>query len=488
MQLRMKLLSICLLVVLAASAQAQTGAASVPKERAATGSRASGSASSGILQQFDLALDEVAERTLPAVVQVSVSGFGPSRQRGDDEKVIERQRGIGSGVIVDPNGYVMTNAHVVMGAQRIQVVMRSVTTELVPFKTSLLHRQRTFDARLIGIHRFTDLALLKVEATGLPFIPLSETYRARLGQTVLAMGSPQGLDHTVTKGIVSALGRQQDIDSPMIYVQTDAPINPGNSGGALVDRDGNLVGMNTFIYSQGGGSEGLGFAIPEPTVRFVYQELKDHGHVRQTVIGANAQTITLQLAAGLKLSQDWGVIVSDVVPGGPADKAGLKTKDIVVAVDGREIDSLPKFAASLFLHRHDEPVQMDVMRNGEATKLYIPAIQAQAGAENLADMVDPEKGLIGPLGIFGLELNDSIADAVPNLRSSAGVIVAGKVDYTPAIDADLVVGDVIRSINGVRLAGTSDLRSELQRFRAGDAVVLEVERQGTYRFVSFEME
>jgi serine protease Do len=253
----------------------------------------------------------------------------------------------------------------------------------------------------------------------------------------------------------------------MIYIQTDAPINPGNSGGALVDRDGNLVGINTFIYSHGGGSEGLGFAIPEPTVRFVYEELKQYGHVRQTLIGASVQTINPTLAAGLKLSQDWGVIVSNVVPGGPADKAGLKPKDIVTAIDSREIDSLPKFAASLFLHRHDEAVQMDVLREKEALKLYIPAFEAEAGAENLADLIDPQNSLIQPLGIF---------------------VVAGKVDYTPPIDADLAAGDVICSLNGVQLTGASHLRSELERFKTGDAVVLEVERQGRFQFVSFEIE
>jgi serine protease Do len=255
-----------------------------------------------------------------------------------------------------------------------------------------------------------------------------------------------------------------------------------------VDRDGNLLGIDTFIYSQGGGSEGLGFAIPEPTVRFVYQELKEHGHVRQTVIGANAQTITATLAAGLKLPQDWGVIVSDVAPGGPADQAGLKPKDIVVAVDNRAVDSLPRFAASLFLHRHDAPVEMDVLRSGQAQKLFIPAIEAQGGVDSLENRIDPQNGLIGPLGIFVLELNKSIADTLTNLRSSSGVIVAGKVDYMPAIDTDLAVGDVIRSINGLRLTGTKDFRQALEQFKAGDPVVLEIERQGTYQFVSFDME
>jgi serine protease Do len=445
--------------------------------------------SRSILGDLDQAMDQVAERVLPAIVQISVTGFGPSRERSSGENVIERQRGIGSGVIVDPAGYIITNAHVVTGAQRIQVVMRSVNMELVPGKTSLLHRQRTFDAKLIGAHRFTDLALLKIEAAdALPTISLRQEYKARLGQTVLAVGSPAGLDHTVTRGIISALGRQTEVDHPMIYIQTDAPINPGNSGGALVDRDGNLVGINTFIYSQGGGSEGLGFAIPEPTVRFVYEELKQYGRVHQTLIGANVQTINPTLAAGLNLSQDWGVIVSNVVPGGPAEKAGLKPKDIVAAIDNREIDSLPKFAASLFLHRHDEAVQMDVLRGSETLKLYIPAVEAQPGVESLADLIDPQNGLIQPLGIFVLDLNKPVFDVLATLRSSSGVVVAGKVDYAPPIDAGLAVGDVICSVNGARLTGASHLRSELERFKTGDPVVLEVERQGRFQYISFEME
>lgn len=441
-----------------------------------------------LLRGLDQAMDEVAERVLPAVVQISVNGFGPSRQRSGGENVIERQRGVGSGVIVDPSGYVITNAHVVTGAQRIQVIMRSVNTELVPGKTSLLRKQRTFEAKLLGTHRLTDLALLKIEADGLPSIPLKEEYRARLGQTVLAVGSPIGLDHTVTRGIISALGRQTDLDHPMIYIQTDAPINPGNSGGALVDRDGGLVGINTFIYTQGGGSEGLGFAIPEPTVRFVYEELKRYGRVRQTLIGASVQTLTPTLAAGLKLPQDWGVIVSDVVPNGPAEKAGLKSRDIVVGIDNREIDSLPRFAASLFLHPHDQLIQIDVLRGTETLKLYIPAVEAPGGVDSLADLIDPGKGLIQLLGIFVLDLNKSVVDLLANPRSSSGVVVAGKVDYTAPIEADLAIGDVICSLNGIQLTSTSDFRSELDRFKTGDPIVLEVERQGRFQFVSFDME
>jgi serine protease Do len=182
----------------------------------------------------------------------------------------------------------------------------------------------------------------------MPFIPLPLQFNFRLGQTVVAIGAPQGLDHSVTKGIISAVGRQPDLDRPMVYVQTDAPINPGNSGGPLIDRNGNLVGINTFIYSSGGGSEGLGFAIPEPLVRAVYHELREHGIVANVTIGAHAQSITPALAAGLKLPQDWGVILSDTDANGPAAAAGLRAKDIVTSIDGLPVDSLPKYTAFLY--------------------------------------------------------------------------------------------------------------------------------------------
>lgn len=220
-----------------------------------------------------------------------------------------------------------------------------------------------------------DLALIKIEERSLPFVALPEQFRLRLGRTGLAIGSPEGLDHTVTKGIVSAVGRQPELDRPMVYVQTDAPINPGNRGGSLIDRDGSLIGINTFILSAGGGSEGLGFAIPEPAVRFVFNELREHGRVRQTSIGANPQTITRTLAAGLKLPEDWGVIISDVSPGEPADKAGLKPREIIASMDGLPMDSLPKFSAFVYLHPRDVPMQMEVLRGNQTVKPSIDPVE-----------------------------------------------------------------------------------------------------------------
>jgi len=274
----------------------------------------------------------------------------------------------------------------------------------------------------------------------------------------------------------------------MVYVQTDAAINPGNSGGALVDRDGNLIGINTFVYSRSGGSEGLGFAIPEPTVRFVFEELKQYGRVRRNVIGANAQTITPTLAAGLRLSQDWGVLISDVLPGSPAEKAGLAAQDIVTSIDGVIIDSLPKFTARLYLHPHNLPIRMGIQRVGKTAELSVMPADVPAGVESLADLIDPQNSLVTPLGVFVLGLDQAQQVNLPELRSSSGVIVVGKVDYAPTVETDLALGDVIQSINGAPVGSVNDLRSQLQRFKPGDAVVLRVESQGLYRFMPFEME
>ncbi len=252
-----------------------------------------------VLQRYDQAIDAVAEKAMRSVVEIEVTGYGSPEHEGDDNsapQTLQRQRSLGSGVIVDPNGYIVTNNHVVAGAVRIRVVLASAAVEMSPYHTSLARKQRSYEAKLIGTNRYADLAVIKIDEKDLPAMPLpNEQFHVRLGQTVLAVGAPQGLDHTVTKGIVSAIGRQPEQDRPMVYVQTDAPINPGNSGGPLVDGEGNLVGINTFILTSGGGSEGLGFAIPEPIVRFAYNEIKAHGSVRPITIGAHAQTITLIL-------------------------------------------------------------------------------------------------------------------------------------------------------------------------------------------------
>jgi serine protease Do len=445
----------------------------------------------GVLKDYDRAIDEIAERTMKSVVEIEVTGYGVpegEKDQGGEKQSLERQRSLGSGVIVDPDGYIITNNHVISGALRIRVIIAPTTVELATGQTQLHNPQRVYEAKLIGTTRYADLALIKIEEKGLPYIPLPLGFQFRLGQTVVAIGAPEGLDHTVTKGIISAVGRQPEVDRPMVYVQTDAPINPGNSGGPLVDRNGNLVGINTFIVTSGGGSEGLGFAIPEPIVRFVYDELKAHGIVRNVTIGAHAQSITPALAAGLKLAQDWGVILSDIDQGGPAEAAGLHAKDIVTAIEGRVVDSLPKYTAFLYVHKRDAPIKMDVLRGDKRLTVSVSAVNAPPMIENLSDLINPQRDLIASLGIFVIDLKNSQVGAMLNLRSDHGVLVAGLLGGEPAVAADLSSGDVIRAVNSIPLEGSRQLRQILGDLKPGDPVVLEVERQSVLQYVAFEME
>ena len=487
-------LAVLLAACIATVGAQETLSVSVGTARTAT---SAGASAADVFRLYDQALDAVVERVLPAVVQIEVSGFGQpeSSKKRRNSDVLSRQHLLGSGVIVDPDGYIMTNAHVVVGAQRIRVTITPTLTEISTGGPGALSQQRVYDAHLVGLDRAVDLALLKIEDKRLPFIPLREQYSVRLGQTVLAIGSPEGLDHTVTRGIVSAVERQVDPDEPRVHVQTDAPINPGSSGGALIDGEGNLIGLNAFNISDEDGSEGLGFAIPEPVVRFAYHEFRDHGRLRRPTIRAHAQTITPDFAAGLKLTRDYGVIISDVMLGGPADKAGIKPQDIIAKVDNSLVDSLPKFSTALFLHDPDRPIEVEVIRGGKVMKLSVIPVEAIRGIDSMAegigrmaDRVDPVKNAVPPLGIFVLELGDNIAEGFPDLRSDKGLVVAAKVDYTPKIDADLEVGDVIRSINRVAVNHPEDLRTELARYRPGQPIVLEIKHKKVFQFIAFEME
>src|ERR1700722_15696320 len=219
-----------------------------------------------VMQQLNSAIEQLTARISPAVVQVLVTSYGALEERNHSQTaLITREHAIGSGVIVDSDGYIMTNAHVVEGAQRIHVALPMPSVDS-PSQLEPVGKQRIVDARLIGIHKETDLALLKIDQTGLPTLSLGSTRLVHQGQLVFAMGSPEGLQNSVTMGVVSSVGRQPDPTRPMVYIQTDAPINPGNSGGPLVDTEGYVVGINTFILSEAGGSEGLGFAIPARVV------------------------------------------------------------------------------------------------------------------------------------------------------------------------------------------------------------------------------
>ena len=442
---------------------------------------------SELLRQFNGSLEALAAKISPSVVQIQVTSFGRSDETSHgDPDVVVQQRSIGSGVIVDPDGYIMTNAHVVEGARRIRVVLPMPPVDS-PFDIASAESQPTLEATVTGVSRELDLALLKVQAVNLPALALDNRRSAHAGQLVLAIGSPAGLMNSITLGIVSSVWRQPDVDEPAVYIQTDAAINPGNSGGALVDMDGSIVGLNTFILSNSGGSEGLGFAIPAEIVKIVYDGLRKYGRLRPIDIQAAVQTITPTLAAGLGLAQEWGVIVSDVSLDGPASIAGLQVQDIIFAVVDHPIRGLPGFATALYLHSPQEMLKLDILRGSGKLSLKVSASQYRYERAPLADVFEPEGSLISRLGIFAMENNLSVSAMMPSVRIATGVVVLGRIIEWNSVRADLRQGDIIFSINNTPITSVEDLRSAVATFKAGDPVVMQIERQGKLHYLAFEM-
>jgi serine protease Do len=444
------------------------------------------SASSQTLLQLNNALEGLATKTSPAVVQILVTGYGPLHEQNRSEtSLIVRQHAVGSGVIVDPNGYIMTNAHVVEGAQRIRVALPLSSDAGRPIAAGKRH---ILEARLVGVHKETDLALLKIDEKDLPTLVLLAQQRPRVGQLVFAIGSPEGLQNSVTMGVVSAVARQADPDKPLTYIQTDAPINPGNSGGPLVDTNGSVLGINTFILSQGGGSEGLGFAIPARIVDFVYHSLRKYGHVHRVEIGAATQEITPTLADGLQLAQHWGVIIADVKPDGPAAAAGLQVQDIVLTADDRRIETLPQLSSALYLHRLDQVLKLEILRGDQKKILYVPAIEHRDQMDQLFDAADAEKSLVPRLGILAIDLSDDLRTKIGTLRISSGVIVLGRAADLILPDTGLQTGDIIHALNTTPITSMEALRAAVLTLKTGDPVVLQVERSDGLTYLSFEME
>ncbi|WP_242395077.1 S1C family serine protease [Anaeromyxobacter oryzisoli] len=438
-------------------------------------------AGASVLRALDGALESVVAKVSPAVVQVAVSGYGPAEEEGDGASVIVRQHAVGSGVVVDPSGYVVTNAHVVEGAQRVRVLLPQLEDG------PRLHRvKRIHDARVVGIEPDLDLALLKIEAAGLPTLALG-TREPRPGQLVFAVGSPQGLASTVTMGVISSVSRQPMPDRPMLYIQTDAPINPGNSGGPLVDTEGNVVGINTLILSQSGGSEGLGFAIPASVVQFVYENLRRYGHVHRTLVGVTAQEITPGLASALALPQDWGIVVSDVAPEGPGADAGLKAGDVLLSVDGRAVETMPALSSALYVHPAGKPVAMTVRRGRATVALSVKGRDPPPAEERLAALAEVGKSTVSRLGIVGVALDERSRPLFPGLREPDGVVVVART-LDAQLEVPLLPGDVIHAVNLTPVRTMQELRTAIGALPNRGAAALRVERRGQLSWVEVELE
>jgi serine protease Do len=442
------------------------------------------------LQDLNGSVTSLVSRVSQSVVQVLVTSYGPlEATRSEADLVIGRERSMGSGVIIDAGGYILTNAHVIANARRVQVVLPSHPAEGSGVRMTSIARGRTVDAQIVGVAREIDLALLKVEDAPLVALPIADYDELRQGELVFAFGSPEGLRNSVTMGIVSAVARQPAADNPLVYIQTDAPINHGNSGGPLVNVRGQLVGINTFILSETGGSQGLGFAIPSALVEMAYPKLRQFGRLHRGEVGMQLQSITPTLAAGLQLSQDWGAMIADVTPGGPADAAGLRPQDIVVSIDGEPVDGVPRLAFELLTHSAGDHLRLEVTRGADRYVADVAVGDRQHDFDRLTDFLDPDTSLISRLGILGVNITDENASLAASLRQPSGVIVVGHTkDDAGGEDMGLMTADAIHAVNGRAVSSVEQLRSIVDALKPRSAVVLQVERNGQFTYLAFELD
>ena len=412
-----------------------------------------------VLKQISASLEDVSQHSGRAVVQIFVRSYVTGDSQESNGELLTAQNSSGSGIILTPDGYILTNAHVVKGAHSLKVQLNTAT-EAEAKKNGEHGYNRPIPGTLVGV-----------------------------GEIVLALGNPLGLDNSVSMGVVSAVSRQVKSDDPMVYIQTDAPINPGNSGGPLIDTDGKVMGLNTFILTQSGGSEGIGFAIPSNIARHVYEQLKTKGHVHRAQLGLVGQTITPEMAEGLSLETDHGVVVSDVEPDGAAAHSGVEADDIITGIDGRNVTSLTQLEARVYRLTPGTKVSLTIQRGTESMTMPI-LTEEQPGAEldALADLVDPVQNIVEPLGIVGLNVTPEVVKLMPDLRRPAGVVVAARKANAPFSGPPLEVGDVIYSVNRQTVASIDQLRNQLTNTKIGSPAVLLVERVGHLLYIPLQLE
>jgi serine protease Do len=443
---------------------------------------ASPSQATTTLDRFSEELRALSEKVAPSVVQVVASGYTSS---GDGKAgLFAREQSTGSGVVISADGLVVTNAHVVEGSSEIYVLVKAAST--TKGASIVAPRSRRLPARLVGLDKQTDVALLEIQGDSPPPLPIGDSQELRQGQIVLAFGSPLGLENSMTLGVVSAVARQLKPEDPMIYVQTDAAVNPGNSGGPLVDTNGRMVGLNALIYSQSGGYEGIGFAVPSHIVKPVTDQLRKQGRVRRGWIGARAQTVTPTLARGLGLAQEFGVVLADVVADGPAARAGLKIGDLVLALDDRPMENARQFEVNLYRRSVGDAVSVTTQRGAAKQTVSVPVTERLEDPDRFAGMVTPERNLVQKLGILGIEIDAEVLRLLPSLRGEDGVVVAARVTFARPDGPE--PGDVIYAVNGLSVRGLAELRSALDRIKSGEAAVLQVERSGQLLFLALEMD
>jgi len=437
------------------------------------------------IQQFSEGFEAVAEMVVPTVVTVSSEKLvEPAQNPFQNDPFFQhffgnqmpeqrpfKQRGLGSGVIVDPEGYILTNNHVVRGADELTV---------------LLSDGRRLPAKVVGTDARTDLAVLKVDAKGLPAMTFGNSDDVKIGEWVLAVGSPfsENLQHTVTAGIVSAVGRSgMNLNEYEDFIQTDAAINPGNSGGALVNLDGELIGINSAIASRAGGSNGIGFSIPSNMAMEVMNDLIENGHVTRGWLGVGIQDVNPDLAEAMGLDTNNGVLITSVLEDGPAAKAGFKQGDVIVEFNGKEVKDASELRLAVARVAPGTRTDVVIMRDGHRKTLdVVLAEREEDNAEQVENTAHEDD-----LGMTVEALTPDMAQRL-NLQNTNGLVVTAVAPASPAEEAGIQVGDVVRQVNRQDVTTPRAYKEAIQDTPKGKPVLFLMERGGNTFFVALRGE
>lgn len=375
------------------------------------------------------------------------------------------QHSMGSGFVVSDDGYILTNNHVVDGADEIMV---------------RLNDRRELPAKVVGTDPRSDIAVLKVEAKDLPVVKLGEGHELEPGEWVVAIGSPFGFDYSVTAGIVSAVGRALPNENYVPFIQTDVAINPGNSGGPLFDMDGRVVGVNSQIYTRSGGFMGVSFAIPIDVAMGVFQQIREQGHVSRGWLGVLIQEVNRDLAESFGLDKAHGALVAQVVSGSPAEKAGLQVGDIILAYEGQKIDLSSDLPPRVGRTPVGKAAKVTVLRNGERKDINVTIAELPEDDQALAAAgQEPPKVAANALGLLVEPVPDALRDEL-NIEGGVRVVQVGD---GPALNAGVRVGDVIRSINNEPVVSPASFNKLVEGLPKGKGIPMLIVRQGNPSFI-----
>ncbi len=397
--------------------------------------------------------------------------FGNRGKRPQPKEKEFVQEGMGSGVIVSSDGYILTNNHVVKGVDKVKV---------------RLIDKRTLDAKVIGTDPKTDIALIKIDAKNLPVAKLGDSDKLQVGEMVLAIGSPlnPNLDHTVTSGIVSAKGRaNMGLADYEDFIQTDAAINPGNSGGALINMDGEVVGINSAIATQSGGFQGIGFAVPINLAKNIMEQLKKYGKVTRGYLGVYIQDLTPTMAQAMNLKVSEGAIIADVEKGGPAEKAGIKAGDVVVEFNGRKITGSAHLRYLVASTPPNTKVTLKIIRDGNEKEITV-----KLGTLKQEEIAKTTKAKLKNLLNFNVVgVNSQTAKKYGIDTNAKGVIVVDLKPYSSAARAGLANGDLIIAMNGKSIKDLDSFNEAVKKLKKGSTVFLRVQRGERKFFVAFTL-